>query len=634
MKKKTLILLLLLSSYISCNKFLNLVPDDIESIRDAFTSRYEAEGFLHGCYSYVPNLTQAKSNPGLLGGGEIWFNQPSDYDSETRGFLTGGFNSTDPYANYWGGTNEGKFLYRGLTDCNIFLNNIHMPKDIDEMERRQWIAEVQVLKAFYHYYLMIHYGPIPLARTQISVGASSSTAQQHRDPLEDVVDYIVELVDEAMPDLLSQIDNPAQDMGRVTKPIAAAIKAQALIWAASPLFNGNSDYADIKDNRGINLFPTSHDPEKWTIASKALKEAIDLADAAGHRLYKFEEDESILAGELYELTVLGMNTRGAVTSPFNVEQIWGDSNTNPEELQNAAHPYLQVSDLGASARGSYAPTLNIVEKFYTKNGLPIEADLDWVGVDPYGMRTSDLNQAEYMASNHNTVNMHFDREPRFYGNIMFDGGKYFGAGRISNDKNMFVTHFQIKKNVGGYQHTSHSASGYLVKKLINFNTTSGDNETFSASRYSWPIIRLADLYLLYAEALNEAEGPTSTVHQYVNKVRERSGLPTVDDSWKNYSNDPSKPNTKEGMREIIRREREIELCFEGKRFYDLRRWKEAENVLGKPIRGWNITAETEEDFYNQQILFEATFDKRQNLWPIKLSDMLRNHNLVQNLDWN
>src|SRR3546814_15577579 len=95
---------------------------------------------------------------------------------------------------------------------------------------------------------------------------------------------------------------------------------------------------------------------------------------------------------------------------------------------------------------------------------------------------------------------------------------------------------------------------------------------------------LAELYLLYAEALNESQGPVPEVNKYVDLVRERAGLEPVATAWSTYSTNPGKPGSQTGMREIIHQERMIELAFEGKRFWDIRRWKTAAEILNNHIR--------------------------------------------------
>jgi hypothetical protein len=145
---------------------------------------------------------------------------------------------------------------------------------------------------------------------------------------------------------------------------------------------------------------------------------------------------------------------------------------------------------------------------------------------------------------------------------------------------------------------------------------------------------LADLYLLYAEALNEyLDAPNGEVYEYVDKIRTRAGLEGVVNSWAKYSIIPDKPLSKTGMREIIRQERMIELAFEGKRFWDVRRWLTAETEMNKPIRGWNFKGEVPEEFYNVITIYPLGFSKKDYLWPIRQEELLRNNNLIQNPGW-
>jgi len=119
----------------------------------------------------------------------------------------------------------------------------------------------------------------------------------------------------------------------------------------------------------------------------------------------------------------------------------------------------------------------------------------------------------------------------------------------------------------------------------------------------------------------------------INLVRARAGIPTVQDAWSNFSNNPGKYTTKEGLRDIIHRERTIELAFEGQRFWDLRRWKEAERTLQEPIQGWNIAKSDVVGYYQVTTLFNRTFQIRDYFWPISEKDLLVNKNLVQNPGW-
>src|SRR5690606_3342168 len=122
-------------------------------------------------------------------------------------------------------------LFTGIRDCNIFLENIHRPFDLEDFERNQWIAEVKFLKAFFHFWLLRMYGPIPVIRTNIPISANTSEVQVYREPIDSVVSYIVELLDEAVEGLPLVTNSKALEMGRPTKPMALAVKAQALTLA-------------------------------------------------------------------------------------------------------------------------------------------------------------------------------------------------------------------------------------------------------------------------------------------------------------------------------------------------------------------------------------------------------------------
>ena len=177
-------------------------------------------------------------------------------------------------------------------------------------------------------------------------------------------------------------------------------------------------------------------------------------------------------------------------------------------------------------------------------------------------------------------------------------------------------------------------TGYFIKKLVSFRSgvTSASATPYT---YKIPIIRLGDLYLLYAEALNEIKDvPDTEVYEWVDKIRERAGLEGVVESWAKYSNVPGKPQTKEGMREIIKRERLIELAFEGQRPFDLRRWKDAMSYCNEPIRGWDYTGQKIDDYYTVVTYFEGRdYTAKDYLWPIRLNSIIKNVNLVQNPGW-
>jgi hypothetical protein len=629
----------------SCGDFLDVVPDDIPTVDHAFKTRYQAERFLYGCFSFLPNFADAGSNPAMLGGDETWYIDPVNGMNPRLWYIARGAQGTNsPLADYWASKqnetayslNGGKALFTALSDCNIFLENIHEPFDLYDEERVRWIAEVKFLKAYYHFWLFRMYGPIPLIKENLPIDTKGADAQLYREPVDVVVDYIVSLIDEAVENLPLRIDDQTNELGRPTKPIALAVKAQALTWAASPLFNGNEDYASIVDNRNIQLFP-QYSAEKWRKAAEALKAAIDAAHEAGHKLYDFRIVNPSYASFLNEKTILAMQVRGAATDQWNEEIVWGDSENNTQSLQRACHPVFFVAQNGGNLYKTFAPTLQVVEQFYTKNGVPVEEDKEWTGIDPMELRTATAADKYYIKENHRTIRLHFDREARFYGSISFDGGTLYGNSRTTSDDGMWIVNLQVGQVGGGATPLQrYPSTGYICKKMLHFRSSVPDNsDALSAHRYPFPIIRLADLYLMYAEALNETlPSPTDEVYHYIDTVRVRTGLKGVVESWRDHAIDADKPLRKDGMQEIIRRERLNELAFEGVRFWDLKRWKLAETYMNRPIRGLNIRGETPEDFYQATEIYSLTYGKKDYLWPVRQSVLLTNKNLVQNLGWN
>ncbi|MGV8093054.1 MAG: RagB/SusD family nutrient uptake outer membrane protein [Mangrovibacterium sp.] len=124
------------------------------------------------------------------------------------------------------------------------------------------------------------------------------------------------------------------------------------------------------------------------------------------------------------------------------------------------------------------------------------------------------------------------------------------------------------------------------------------------------------------------------VYQYINQVRERAGLPTVEYSWSNFSTNPAKYTTKDGLRDIIRQERLIELAFEGQRFWDLRRWKTASEVLNASITGWDQEQSSVSAYFRPVSIFRQTFALKDYFWPIAETEIeASGRNLVQNTGW-
>lgn len=616
----------------NCSDYLDVVPDGVATLDNAFSNRINSEKFLFTCYNMLPNQNDPFTYPGNVGGDEIWWDvdvSGLNIRSGSR-IATNDQNATSSFQNYWDGLRDGRPLWVGIRDCNIFLDNIEKVPDLEAYERVRWVSEVKFIKAYLHFFLLQLYGPIPIVDKNLSVDEDPEIVRVYREPVDSVINYVVGLLDESMENLPDQIEETTTEMGRITKPIAASVKAKVLVWAASPLLNGNPLYANFKDNRGVQLFPTQEDKTKWEKALQAIEEAIDVCRENGHRLYHFNKGLETMS----DATVLKYTLRGATSErPMNdnYEVIWAHpAYANTNQFQNYCTPKFFSSYGGTS---ELSATLKVAEQYYTKNGVPIDEDPSWNYAQRYEMRkdTGSFHNY-YISKGETTANLNYYREPRFYAHLAFDRSLYEAMAQKEDET--IVIKNRSGDNHGVVYADCHIVTGYFIKKLVSFRSATTTTSP-TPWRFSIPIIRLSDLYLLRAEALNEIkEAPDNEVYQWVDSIRLRAGLEGVVDSWSKYSSLPAKPTTKEGMREIIKRERMIELAFEGQRFFDLRRWKDAMTYMNQPVQGWDYQGVKAEEYYQIITLFnKRNYTSKDYLWPLNTSTIIKNSNLVQNPGW-
>jgi len=621
----------------SCEKeFLDVVPDNVATIDQAFKLRNEAEKYLFTLYSYLPKNGNLHHNIGLLAGDELWI-PPNDAAINSFAFdiARGLQRVSNPYMDAW----EGRFqaagpgdnyaLFNGIRHTNIFIKNLQDPSkvpDIGEAERQQWIGEAKFLKAYYHYYLMRMYGPIPIIEENVSIDAPEGAIEVSREPIDESIDYLVQLLDEASVVLPPQILDTQNELGRITRPIVLGVKAEILLMAASPLFNGNSDMAGFTNKDGTLLFNLTYEEEKWRRAADAAKEAIVAAEASGHKLYEISD----IAFDISDTTSVKLNVRNAFTERWNSEIIWANPNSRTYELQRAAMAPLERIPHW-EARKVLSPTLESAATFYTENGVPIEEDKTLDFTNFAELREATEAERFNILEGYTTARLNFDREPRFYAFLGFDGAIWYKYDSGSNDTRWHIE-AKYKDYAGSTDAFDFNVTGYFLKKPINWEQSFGSGSLYKD--YAWPELRLSDLYLMYAEALNEAEGPTAEVFEYVDRIRHRAGLNGVVESWQNFSINPDKYSTKEGMRAIIHHERSIELAFEGKSFWDTRRWKKAVQDYNEPVRGWNVFGNDESSYYQIRTLYQQRFvAPRDYFWPINENTLIQNPNLVQAPGW-
>ena len=627
----------------SCSDYLDIVPEGTPSMDNAFSNRINSFKFLHTCYSYLPSWDQGGSI-GFLAGDEHWLMPKGTGFIDQRISLNaweigrGEQNNNDPYQNFWDGGNGGTNLWVAIRDCNIFLENINKPLDLQNYERTRWIAEVKFLKAYYHYYLFMLYGPIPIMDTNIAVDASQDEVRRYREPVDDVVAYISNLLDEAYKDLPSKITDPGQEMGRITQPIAKAVKARLLLYAASDLWNGKFPYPDWKNKNfetpgyGKELVSQVYDPDKWERALTACKDALEWAEGEGGCGLMTTKESAILMGNqglnLGELDVPvdGVTEefkkhvylmRYLVTSRYsdgNREMIWGLADDGGVVMASLPVHVVKV-DGGPwrSGYSGYSPLLNSVERFYTKEG-----ELPRIAANKGTFAEEDSWYESAGRSNADIIKLNTNREPRFYAWLSFDGDQY--SPRISGGKPLVLN---LKKGEAqGWNRTEfardHCVTGYMSKKFIQPDLNWGTNWSNNEKSYPRPLFRLAELYLSVAECLAALDRPKEAL-TYLNVVRERAGIPDVTEEMLNDM----------PAMDWIRNERFVELWGEGLRYYDARRWMIAAGVR----KGLNMEQVEEPTFeeLNQPVIVNQDYkwENRMYLAPIFANETYKNPQMVQ-----
>lgn len=620
----------------SCSDYLDVVPEGTATMESAFSMRRHTLRYLYTCYSYLPNNISGSSID-VMGGDEAWVNDNPQFIQDigrdanlvARGLLT----PSNPVGDTW------THFYRAIRDCNSFLDGIETIKvpDLMDYEKMQWIGEVKALKAYYHFRLLRQYGPVPIVKENLPVSTDVNGVQVSRNTVDEVIDYIVQLLDEAMVELPAQVRSEASDLGRFTLPIAAAMKAQVLVTAASPLYNCNEEFAPMRNIDGTQLFPQdkSMEIDKWKRAADACREAIEICvDSLGYELYVYPGDPKY---DLSDTIMQQMTLRQAFCEDWNNEVIWADTRTWVNLLQHRVLPVLNpMFDAQPQMAQVFSVPLKIAEMYYSDNGVPIEEDTEWNYSSRYTLRRAESEEALYIRNGGETSRLNFDREPRFYAWLGFPQGIWYGSGSYDDKKPGELYHYGDIRGARISGNDMNEPTGYVPKKWVHYQTLQPVTLQISVFNYIWPNYRLAELLLYCAEAINEAEDSQAARNEaivYLDLVRERAGLKGVEESWRNFSNNPNKYTTQDGLRDIIHRERLIELSFEGIRFWDLRRWKTAREELNRPIQGWSLFNTDNADIYKPLTIFSQKFGLKDYFWPISEGEITRNANLVQSLGW-
>lgn len=502
------------------------------------------------------------------------------------------------------------YAYKLIRQVNIFLKKVKpiqeegtqasvlLPKEVNEMK-----ANARFMRAFYHYLLFEQYGSIQLVRD--SIFSSEDNLDIPRAPLDKVIEYIDNELLAVSKELKQEPIEDEQYRAWPTKGVALAVRAKLWMYAASPLLNGGYREAlNImtpygKDGALERMYPDA-DPNKWQKALSAVKDFIDYAEE-GNRYELYSTGDPMK--DVYNLFQI-----------YNKEIIWATSQNDWGGMDGDSFDRRSTPRSEQNGISSISLYQELVDDFYMKDGFPIK--------DEKFLRASELYSEEGFSkvNGDDIYNMWVNREPRFYNTVFFQGRRW----HVTN--NVIEFHLGSPNDKSG-QHTS---TGYLLYK--RFNRQVHKRTPGVASKFRPSIIfRLADFYLLYAEAMNEVNPGDPDVLVYLNKVRERAGIPKIE-----YLN-PNIQSNKDLQRLAIMRERRIELATEGQRYFDVRRWMIAdkpEGLQNKPMHGMNM-AEKKDNFFQRVTVQRNVFNRKMYLYPIPYYEMQKTSGaVVQNPGWN
>jgi hypothetical protein len=477
-------------------------------------------------------------------------------------------------------------LYKNIRACNVFMKNIG-ESDLTGDDVDQLTGEVLFLRANFYFTLMSFFGGVPIIDQAFEPGDDFLAA---RNTLEETVDFIVTDCDAA-----ANLLNPDGDKARATKGAALTLKSRVLLYAASDLFNSNGSWTSGYSNPELISFSGGDRTARWQAAQDAAKAVIDLNK---YSLYG------------------GLNPGSPEDAAENFTNLFLNHG-NEEDIM------LQYYD-NINGKRWWTPSPG---KFNGPNGYH-----NWGGNTPIGQFVDafemidgskfDWNNPEHAAAPYE------NRDPRFYASILYDGANWRERPDdvIANDPEGIVQTGYYENEDGTLspgldtrqspiEDWNGTYSGYYMRKFIDPSI----NHQYEDQRLPWRQMRYAEVLLNYAEASIEL-GEEIEARKYLNMIRARAGMPEIAES-----------ETGEALMERYRNERRIELAYEQHRYFDIRRWMIAPQVINN-AKGVEIIHKLDgtTEYSVIEVRDRAWNDNKSYLLPILLDEMNRNENLIQN----
>ena len=683
----------------SCSDYLDsdYIFDERMTIEDVFSNRDYSIRWLAHAYNFLGE----KNMQDICSKKQVQFNFADDmyFGDGTNSYNGKSYTYADwKYGRYGeeGMVNNSqeilKNAYHGIRQASIFLQNIDGNLDIEETERNDLKGQAYFLRAFFYWQLIKIYGPMPIVPDDGVVDYTKEYDEiaTPRSSYEECTEYIVNQLEQAA--ALLPLSRGEQTLAEPTRGAALALRARVLLYAASPLYNGQAPddvQTAIVNRQGEQLLPSTYDERKWARAAAAARDVMELGagyelnvtivDPASREVVPPDDPNGTFGESTWPNGWLNIDPCDSYRSTFN----GAISATNNKELiftrgQNQASEGINIMvihQLPRSDGGGYnthGMTQKQCDAYYMADGSDCPGmNSEYKGqpgyTDPLRYNDSprptaltgdDENDSaedfpELGANWENVCKQYTGREPRFYASVGFNGSTWELHNANTQDykgETPDVQVFYYRDKPDGYQTSTYWLyTGIGIKKFVHPNDISDtENKSYDTSRCMQKVptdIRYAEVLLIYAEALNELttsyvmpswDGKTTyTLSRDINEmkrgiqpIRIRGGVPDYDADI--YA-DADKFRIK------LKRERQIELFAEGHRYFDLRRWLDAPNEEQLPVYGCNYycTSEMPAEFHTpvEITALPSIFTTKMWFWPISHYEMKRNKELTQNPGW-
>ncbi|MCG6187994.1 RagB/SusD family nutrient uptake outer membrane protein [Maribellus maritimus] len=580
----SLISLIILIQLSSCEDYLDRQPLDQYGEEAIWSDPAMMEHFVNNIYWYIGHSFDRP----MIGvfTDESMFDPGSD---QGHGNVVKSLITPSDYGVFdtWNRTQKMRWEhhYKYIRACNLFLDQIEGRTYENEEYVKRLTGEVYFLRAYHYHNLVFLYGGAPIIEHAYGLSDDFLAA---RNTFEECINFIVGDCDKAAE--LLPLTEEGSNFGRATKGAAMALKARVLLYAASDLYNSDASWTNGYEHPALVGYVGGDRNNKWVAAKNAAKSVIDLGM---YSLYKAEPSPGDSVAQNYD---------EVFTSKQTVEDIFirNFTESNQHWTMNIGQQNLPA---GYKGWANVSPINSMVDDFEMADGTKFDWNNPVHKANPYG-----------------------NREPRFYVDIFYDGAKWrqrpddviaadpIGIIQTGNYEQADGTW------VGGLDALSNPVTtwngtytSYYLRKFQNISVDAPKVVTTTP----WRFIRYAEILLSYAEACVELE-EYGEARKYINIIRKRAGLPEVDAS----DNE---------LRDKLRHERKIELMFEDQRFFDIRRWMIAPEVIVDAY-GLDIKYFYGDDKPSYEIIHvqERDWKDRFYFFPIKLDEMNRNELLIQN----